>query len=65
MKFEEKMRWVKRFMALMMVASGSLTVVSLIQWNFALFIASISLGVGAGAYQIMVGFIDALLKEAS
>lgn len=64
MRFEAKWKWFKRFIRLIAFVAGCLAALSILRKDFALLVASISLGVGAGSYFVMIGFIDALFEEA-
>jgi hypothetical protein len=65
MKFETKWLWFKRFALLTALLSGVTIVKSIVEGDYVLFIAGLGLGLGAMGYQMIIGFIDALLKETS
>ncbi len=63
MKLEMKWKLFKRFTWLIGIASGCLIAWSIHQWDLTLFVASLSLGIGGMAFQVMIGFIDAFLED--
>jgi hypothetical protein len=63
MKLETKWKWFKRFAWLIALASGGLIAWSFKQWDFTLFVAALSLGLGGATLQVMIGFIDAFMEE--
>lgn len=63
MKFETKWKLFKRFAMLTAIVSGCLIAWSIKQWDFTLFVASISLGIGGMSFQVVIGFIDSFLEE--
>jgi len=63
MKLETKWKWFRRSISLISVVSGGLIAWSLWQWDFTLFVASLSLGIGGISFSVFIGFIDAFLEE--
>jgi len=63
MKFETKWKWFKRSVNLIALVAGCLIAESLYHWDFALFVASLSLGFSGMSLSVLTGFIDAFLEE--
>ncbi len=65
MKFETKWKGFKWVVRLTAVISGVVTVQSIMEGDYTLFIAGLALGVAGAVGSVVTGFMDAMLKEAS